>query len=101
MKVYLDDERNTPEGWTRTYTVAETIKLLETGEVEELSLDNDLGYSNLETMEYHPEGFNVLLWLEEKVHNEPDFEVPIIYIHTANASRAPMMRKLAFKLMNG
>jgi len=43
MKVYLDDERSTPEGWTRVYWPAEAIELLRTGEVEEISLDNDLG----------------------------------------------------------
>ena len=42
MKVYLDDVRQAPEGWVRTYTVAETIELLKTGEVVELSLDHDL-----------------------------------------------------------
>jgi len=40
MKVYLDDERNTPEGWVRTYTVEETIEHLKTRAVAELSLDN-------------------------------------------------------------
>ena len=42
MKVYLDDVRQAPEGWVRTYTVAETIELLKTGEVVELSLDHEI-----------------------------------------------------------
>lgn len=33
MKVYLDDLRPTPEGWKRTYTVEETIALIEKGSV--------------------------------------------------------------------
>ncbi len=43
LKVYLDDERAAPDGWFRTYTVDETIYVLLTADVEELSLDHDLG----------------------------------------------------------
>lgn len=43
MKVYLDDERETPYGWTRVYWPEEAIDLLRTGMVEVISLDHDLG----------------------------------------------------------
>ncbi|KZN68262.1 hypothetical protein N473_07500 [Pseudoalteromonas luteoviolacea CPMOR-1] len=43
MKVYLDDERQTPKGWKRVYWPLEAIELLESGEVSEISLDHDLG----------------------------------------------------------
>lgn len=43
MRVFLDDERATPEGWVRAYWPDEVIALLETGVVAELSLDHDLG----------------------------------------------------------
>ena len=43
MRVYLDDERKPGGDWVVTHTPAETIALLETGEVEELSLDHDVG----------------------------------------------------------
>lgn len=43
MKVYLDDERPTPDGWHRVYTANEAIDLLKTGGVTEISLDHDLG----------------------------------------------------------
>lgn len=33
MKVFLDDERNTPDGWVRAYWPDEVIALLETGQV--------------------------------------------------------------------
>ena len=42
MKVYLDDERSTPEGWTRVYWPDEAIRLLRSDEVTEISLDHDL-----------------------------------------------------------
>jgi hypothetical protein len=93
MKVFLDDERPTPKGWTRTYSVEETIALLELRQVQELSLDNDLGSLDSKT-----EGFNVLNWLEETVYSDPSFPIPIITIHSANAGRTPAMRQTAAKL---
>ncbi len=86
LLVYLDDERPTPEGWTRTYTVQETIALLETRKVVELSLDNDLGIYGKEN-----EGLSVLRWLEEKCDprnpdHDPKFPIPIVHAHTANLS---------------
>ncbi len=79
MKVFLDDERETPDGWTRTRSVAETIGLLATGAVEELSLDHDLGDDAAGT------GYDVLLWIERAVH-ERGFVPPRIAVHSANAS---------------
>lgn len=93
MKVYLDDERVTPEGWIRTHTVQETISKLLTGEVSHLSLDNDLG-----SLDPNAEGYQVLNFLEETIYSDPTFPLPIITIHSANASRAPMMRKIVQKL---
>lgn len=61
MKVFLDDERNTPDGWVRTYWPDEVITLLETGQVTELSLDHDLGDDS------HGTGYDVILWIEEAV----------------------------------
>tara|TARA_R110002049_G_scaffold285698_4_gene467063 strand:- start:225547 stop:225711 length:165 start_codon:yes stop_codon:yes gene_type:complete len=46
MKVYLDDERETPQGWIRVYWPDEAIELLRSGEVIEISLDHDLGDDN-------------------------------------------------------
>lgn len=43
MKVFLDDERTTPEGWVRVYWPGESIALLQTGQVTDISLDHDLG----------------------------------------------------------
>jgi len=80
MKLYLDDERTEPEGWTRTYWPDETIKLLQTGNVVELSLDHDLGDDTRGT------GYDVLLWLEEAVVN--GFVPPQrIVIHSAKCLR--------------
>lgn len=57
MKVYLDDERETPIGWTRAFTAQEAIFMLKSGKVEEISLDHDLGTEDT--------GYDVALWIEE------------------------------------
>ena len=84
MKVYLDDERPTPPGWVPVRWPAEAIRLLETGEVTEISLDHDLGDDTRGT------GYTVILWLEEAVATR-GFRPPLIAVHTANASARQKM----------
>ena len=84
MKVYLDDERKTPDGWHRTYTAAETIALLETGTVEELSLDHDLAFEHYAGEEDGKTGYAVVAWLESRVNEDPAFRMPIVRLHTMN-----------------
>ena len=43
MKLYLDDERETPAGWIRVFWPDEAIAWLKTEMVTEISLDHDLG----------------------------------------------------------
>ena len=93
MKVYLDDLRDTPPGFVRTYSVEETNKLLLTRKVEFLSLDNDLGSLDPKT-----EGFNVLNFIEELVFNDPTFPVPVITVHSDNVSRKFSMNQAISKL---
>jgi len=86
MKVYLDDERDTPEGWRRVYWPDEAIELLKTGEVEEISLDHDLGDDERGT------GYDVVLWIEEAVFTT-DFVPPKIRVHSANSSARDKMER--------
>lgn len=82
----MDDLRETPHGWSRTYTVEQTIEILRTRTVTHLSLDNDLG-------EGQAEGYHVLDWLEETIHEDMTFPMPEIQIHSSNASRVEYMRR--------
>lgn len=84
MRVFLDDERPTPSGWVRAYWPSEVIALLESGEVEELSLDHDLGNDERGT------GYDVILWLEEAVALRA-FRPPKITVHSANSSAREKM----------
>jgi hypothetical protein len=86
MKVYLDDERETPTGWLRVYWPDEAIALLQTGRVTDISLDHDLGDDNRGT------GYDVVLWIEKAVALD-GFKPPQITVHSSNA--AARMRMLA------
>ncbi|MCJ7713025.1 hypothetical protein MUO66_01000 [Candidatus Bathyarchaeota archaeon] len=84
MKVYLDDKRETPEGWIRVYWPKEAIDILKQGSVEEISLDHDLGDDQRGT------GYDVIKWIEEQVITN-NFKPPKIKIHTANCSAREKM----------
>ena len=77
IKVYLDDLRTPPDGWVLVKTAQEAIDLLITNDVEEISLDHDLGEEENGT------GYDVITWLEKEVY-ENNFIPPVIHIHTAN-----------------
>ena len=76
MKIYLDDIRDAPEGWTKVETVEMAIQLLKMGDVEEISLDHDLG-------ENRKTGYEVAKWIEKQVITK-GFIPPVIFIHSAN-----------------
>jgi len=79
MKIYLDDEREAPEGWLRVRWPEEVIDLLRGGNVTEVSLDHDLGDDG------HGTGYDVVLWIEEAVATK-GFRPPKITVHSANSS---------------
>lgn len=77
MKIFLDDMRPAPDNsWILVKTPQEAIKLIMSGQVEEASLDHDLGAGQ-------PTGYDLLKWVEEEVFNN-NFEPPIFHIHSAN-----------------
>lgn len=79
MKVFLDDLRIAPDGWVHVYWPDEAIALLKTGDVEEISLDHDLGDDARGT------GYDVIIWIEEAVALR-GFQAPRIFVHSANIS---------------
>lgn len=93
IKLFLDDERDTPEGWFRVYNIDQAFFWLGSRRVTHLSVDNDLGKLDPST-----EGFNVLDRLEEWVHFDSTFPIPIITVHSSNAGRVQSMRQVAAKL---
>lgn len=79
MKVYLDDERPAPPGWTQVRWPDEAIALLRTGQVSDISLDHDLGDDARGT------GYDVIVWIELAVATR-GFTPPAITVHSANTA---------------
>lgn len=111
LRVWLDDVRPTPVGWVGTKYIEKVKRLLLTGDVEDLSLDNDLGREDPCASCYDeacpvvidpddgvcghdchamlPEGYLLVDWMEKTGHwpvNKPK-------VHSANTFRATYMRK--------
>lgn len=78
IRVWLDDIRDEPAGWIRTKTVKDTIGLLESFNVVEISLDNDLGAFDSR------EGYEVLDYIEEQLAINLVMPPKIIRTHTGN-----------------
>lgn len=79
IRVYLDDKRTTPDGFDlRVYTAPAAIAALETGTVEHISLDHDLGLLPEEGC-----GYDVAVWIEEAAYLN---KIPRLTwaIHSAN-----------------
>jgi len=71
MKLWVDDLRTPPAGWTWAKTSAEAISLLRRNDVSALSLDHDLGGDDTTRP--------VVLWMCEN-----DVWPPDIRVHSAN-----------------
>lgn len=95
MKLYLDDVRQTPEGWVRVYTAAETIEYLKTGKVQEISLDHDLGMEEIAGT-----GYQVLEWIEREVHLHAFKPPQVMKVHSANPPAVERMLKAIAAIEN-
>jgi len=91
FEVFLGDEReerNMLMPWVRVYSPAQAIMFLETGEVANLYLDFDLGGDETGS------GYDVLLWLKEKVKTS-DYKLPEeITVYSGSQDKKTMMEKL-------
>lgn len=98
MRVYLDDLRREPVGWTRVKTADACIERLKSGKVVELSLDHDLAEEHYEAVsgymppsEYKEKtGMAVVDWMVEN-----NVWPQLIILHSMNpAGRANMRRTI-------
>jgi len=93
MKIYLDDERDTPNGWFRAYWPDEVINLLKNERVDEINLDHDLGNDLKGT------GYDVLLWVEEQVFLN-GYKPPKMRVYSANSSARIKMELAIERIKN-
>jgi len=81
MKLWLDDKRLPLAGydlWIKTSKEFIDALVKYEGQVEEISLDHDLGSKDVTG-----EGYDVILWLEEQAHSDTYPPLKII-VHTSN-----------------
>ncbi len=112
MKLWLDDIRPAPEGWTWVYTVQAAAAKLEQGIVTEASLDHDLGacvvclegkspeqwleehnYQSMPNCKHFGTGYDLVCWMEETghwPHNKPT-------VHSANPAGKKRMQMVIDK----
>jgi hypothetical protein len=76
VNLWIDDERNPPDGWVWAKTALAAIKALRTCQFDTISFDHDLGDGGT--------GYEVLLYLEAEVFRDPNYKCPKMVIHSAN-----------------
>lgn len=88
LKLWLDDERPAPKGWTWCKSGIEFIRKLYwyEGQIDEVSLDHDLGNK------CHS-GYDILCFLEREIAEGHLKHVPKINIHTANPAGRKRMEQ--------
>jgi deferrochelatase/peroxidase EfeB len=98
MNVFLDDVRRCPHGWVLVKSAEEVLDLLRAGDVENLSLDHDLGMRKVSKpgeperfieVEANDGSWLVLQMIEQNLwpQNKPQ-------VHSANPYGALRMRGL-------
>lgn len=90
MKLFVDDMRACPEGWTPAKSVTEAIRILSTQDVEEVSLDHDIACRLVDGHEHSSnETFEPVAWFL-LMANSP-VEVVKVRIHTSNVAAGRRM----------
>jgi hypothetical protein len=97
MKLYVDDLRKCPEGWTLARNNTEAIRLLATGYVEEISIDHDICVPNVEFIDNSvrkrlaigEETFQPVAYYLAAM--KPELRPVVINFHTANPAGATKM----------
>lgn len=95
MKLYVDDLRRCPEGWTIARTITEAIRKLHYGHVQEISLDHDICFLRGTDIRMHKETFMpVALYMAVMPKKlRPDR----VRIHTANVDAGWLMHEILRK----
>lgn len=70
MKIYMNNQSNTPEGWESVEDYKEVVRLLSNGKVDEISLSHN--------------GMPVLEYMEELLSKQL-INKPHIHIHTSSS----------------
>lgn len=105
MKLWVDDIRKEPEGWTRARSVTEAIRILDTMPVFEVSLDYDIsmkvsvgteeaGYSEPRPFRSNETFEPVARFISARYRHEGEPDDIKITLHTANPVGAERMKEI-------
>lgn len=85
IKIWLDDERDAPEGWKRCLWPEQVVMLIVSAglsgkfKVTDISLDHDLGEDNGRT------GYDVIRYIQKQlVTGQWNGKIPNLYCHSDN-----------------
>lgn len=92
MKVWLDT-KSAPPGWVQVKSPKEAADLVETGEVEEISVSYTLDFCIFT-------GLDFLTWLKQKVFYEGLIPPGKIYVHNTNGTTRKVMQATIEKIEN-
>jgi hypothetical protein len=93
MKLFLDDHRDAPAGWTKATRPKEVISSILQGEAEIIDLGYHLGNDSKYT------GLTVLKWLQNEIgEGRIPSRVPEIWIHTSDKEAREIMEDVRSRI---
>lgn len=90
MKLWVDDVRPAPDGWTLATSVAGAMALIENNDIDTISLDHDAGYFAI----YGGDYIRILDWLEATGLGD---SIAHYHIHSMNPVGVANMRRIIEK----
>ena len=98
IKIYIDDIRDAPGGWTLARNINEAIKLIEMFGATHISLDHDISHDVKVDKTSRPfpcdECFCAVARYIVQYYWNPSREYPVITFHTANPNGAEKMKSI-------
>lgn len=103
MKLYVDDIREAPEGYTLARTISEAVVFIYnySSSIKEISLDHDISHNVRVGDTYRPfpspETFATIAYFIGEVYKDEGSSIPKIVTHTANPVGAEKIRDILDK----
>jgi hypothetical protein len=85
VKLFIDDVRECPAGWTLARTHDAALEALASRTVSHVSFDHDLGEER--------DGHDIATWLEETIYYDESFPVPVMSVHSDNGPGIAELRR--------
>ncbi len=88
MKLFIDDNREAPEGWHLARTITEAIRVIASQDIKEISIDHDIE-------NYEQENFTAVAYFIGAWYGLDEFdEHPKITVHSGNPVGAERIKQI-------